>query len=83
MEEAAADELLGFLKLQREATGSALPHRHHLLIEHVEEPGGRGDFKQMIFAVDKRQQFCRKMRSVLLITLTVGLDTARRDRLRE
>ena len=48
MEEAAADELIGFLKLQKEATGSALPHRHHLLIEHVEEPGGRGDFKQVI-----------------------------------
>jgi len=48
MEETAADELLGFLKLQKEATGSPLPHRHHLLIEHVEEPGARGDFKQVI-----------------------------------
>ena len=48
MEEAAADELIGFLKLQKDATGGALPHRHHLLIEHVEEPGGRGDFKQVI-----------------------------------
>jgi ATP-dependent Lhr-like helicase len=48
MEEAAADELIGFLKLQKEATGTSLPHRHHLLIEHVEEPGGRGDFKQVI-----------------------------------
>ena len=48
MEEAAADELIGFLKLQKEATGTGLPHRHHLLIEHVEEPGGRGDFKQVI-----------------------------------
>ena len=41
MEEAAADELIGFLKLQKESTGGALPHRHHLLIEHVEEPGSR------------------------------------------
>ena len=48
MEETAADELIGFLKLQKEATGTNLPHRHHLLIEHVEEPGGRGDFKQVI-----------------------------------
>ncbi len=48
MEETAADELIAFLKLQREATGTGLPHRHHLLIEHVEEPGGRGDFKQVI-----------------------------------
>jgi ATP-dependent Lhr-like helicase len=48
MEGAAADELIGFLKLQKEATGSSLPHRHHLLIEHVEEPGGRSDLKQVI-----------------------------------
>jgi ATP-dependent Lhr-like helicase len=48
MEEAAADELIGFLKLQREATGDGLPHRRRLLIEHVEDPAGRGDFKQVI-----------------------------------
>ncbi len=48
MEKTAADELIGFLKLQKEATGTSLPHRHNLLIEHVEEPGGRGDFKQVI-----------------------------------
>ncbi|MGE5172896.1 MAG: DEAD/DEAH box helicase [Betaproteobacteria bacterium] len=48
MEETAALELTGFLKLQKEATGSSLPHRHHLLIEHVEESVSRGDFKQVI-----------------------------------
>ncbi len=48
MEETAAHELLGFLKLQKEATDGTLPHRHHLLIEHVEGPGGRGDLKQVI-----------------------------------
>ncbi len=48
MDAAAADELIGFLKLQKEATGTNLPHRHNLLVEHVEEPGGRGDFKQVI-----------------------------------
>ncbi len=48
MEEAAADELIGFLKLQKEATGSGLPHRHHLLIEQVEDPAARGDLKQVI-----------------------------------
>jgi ATP-dependent helicase Lhr and Lhr-like helicase len=48
MEETAADELIGFLKLQKEATGTGLPHRHHLLLEHVEEPGARGDLKQVI-----------------------------------
>jgi ATP-dependent Lhr-like helicase len=49
MVETAADELIRFLQLQKEAAGSSLPHRHHLLIETVEEPGGRGDFKQIIF----------------------------------
>jgi ATP-dependent Lhr-like helicase len=48
MDEAAADELIGFLKLQKEATGSALPHRHHLLVELVEEPVSRGEYKQAI-----------------------------------
>ena len=48
MDETAADELMSFLKLQKEATGTALPHRHHLLIEHVEEPVSRGELRQMI-----------------------------------
>ncbi|MGE5807789.1 MAG: ATP-dependent helicase, partial [Nitrospirota bacterium] len=48
MEEAAAAELIGFLKLQKEASGSELPHRHHLLIEQVEDPASRGDLKQVI-----------------------------------
>ncbi|HEX9020833.1 MAG TPA: DEAD/DEAH box helicase, partial [Nitrospirota bacterium] len=48
MEETAADELIGFLKLQKDAAGTGLPHRHHLLVEHVEEPGARGDFKQVV-----------------------------------
>jgi ATP-dependent Lhr-like helicase len=37
----AARELIGFLKRQKEATGTALPHRHHVLVEHVSTgPGG-------------------------------------------
>lgn len=48
MEETAADELIRFLKLQKEATGSNLPNRRHLLVEHVEDPGASGDFKQVI-----------------------------------
>jgi ATP-dependent Lhr-like helicase len=40
-DDVAADELLAFLKKQREVTGSSLPHRHHLLIEQVQTgPGG-------------------------------------------
>ncbi len=31
----AAEELLDYLHEQRESTGSDLPHRHHLVIEHV------------------------------------------------
>ena len=37
----AAEELIGFLKRQREATGTDLPHSDHLLVEHVMSgPGG-------------------------------------------
>jgi ATP-dependent Lhr-like helicase len=40
-DDVAADELLDFLERQRAATGGALPHQHHLLIEHVRTgPGG-------------------------------------------
>lgn len=36
-----ADELVGFLKRQRETTGCSLPHANHLLVEHVlSGPGG-------------------------------------------
>ncbi len=36
----AADYLLAMLRLQREATGCDLPHRHHLVIERVGDPSG-------------------------------------------
>ena len=37
----AADELVGFLKRQRETTQADLPHADHLLVEHVKSgPGG-------------------------------------------
>jgi len=37
----AAEELIGFLERQREATGTDLPHADHLLLEHVMSgPGG-------------------------------------------
>ncbi len=40
-EAAAARELTDYLTRQREATGTALPHRHHLLMESVQTgPGG-------------------------------------------
>ncbi len=41
LDPAAATELIGFLKRQKEATGCPLPHRHHLLMEFVSAgPGG-------------------------------------------
>ncbi len=48
MDETAADELISFLKLQKEATGKSLPSRHHILIEYIEEPVSRGELKQVI-----------------------------------
>ena len=35
MDETAAKELIRFLKQQKEFTGTALPHRHHLVLEYV------------------------------------------------
>jgi ATP-dependent helicase Lhr and Lhr-like helicase len=48
MDETAADELISFLKLQKEATGQGLPNRHRILIEYIEEPVSRGELKQAI-----------------------------------
>ncbi len=48
MSPAAASELIGFLKLQRRMTEADLPHRHHLLIEHFEDPLNKADSKQVI-----------------------------------
>jgi ATP-dependent Lhr-like helicase len=36
LDPAAAEALLDYLARQREHAGSPLPHRHHLLVEHVE-----------------------------------------------
>jgi ATP-dependent Lhr-like helicase len=40
---AAAKAMIGFLARQREATGTDLPHRHHLLVEHTRDPDGKGE----------------------------------------
>ncbi len=48
MDEASSRELIEFLKLQKSATGTGLPHRHHLLIENIEEPVSRGEIRQII-----------------------------------
>ena len=48
LDERAADELIGFLKRQQEVTRAALPHRHHLLIEHFPDPLNTADGRQVI-----------------------------------
>ena len=41
LDEAAAGELIDFLKRQKQATGCDVPHRHHLVVEFVSSgPGG-------------------------------------------
>jgi ATP-dependent Lhr-like helicase len=40
---AAARAMIGFLARQRDATGTDLPHRHHLLVEHTRDPDGKGE----------------------------------------
>ena len=41
LDEAAAGELIDFLKRQKQATGCDAPHRHHLVVEFVSSgPGG-------------------------------------------
>jgi ATP-dependent Lhr-like helicase len=37
LEPGAAEALVEYLRRQREATGSDLPHRHHVLVEHVRD----------------------------------------------
>lgn len=44
----AVERLVEFLKLQKEATGQPLPHRHHILIEHFADPLNTADSKQVI-----------------------------------
>jgi len=44
----AAESLLTYLIRQREHTETPLPHRHHLLIEHFNDPMNRTDCHQVI-----------------------------------
>ena len=44
----AAEALLSHLASQREATGTSLPHRHHLLVEHTLVPGSGEDLKEVV-----------------------------------
>ncbi len=48
MERPAADELIGFLRRQKDLTGADLPHRHHILIEHSSGPERLSDTGRLI-----------------------------------
>jgi ATP-dependent helicase Lhr and Lhr-like helicase len=48
MEEPAADQLVDLLVRQREATGSALPHRRNLLVERIEEPNDKSGRRRLV-----------------------------------
>ena len=49
MESLAAKELVDFLKRQREHTGCALPHRHHLIVEYISAGPGSVPGHQVVF----------------------------------
>lgn len=48
MTDGAIDALLTYLADQREATGTALPHRHHLVVEHYRDPTNTADTHQTV-----------------------------------
>ncbi|MGA1870494.1 MAG: DEAD/DEAH box helicase [bacterium] len=48
LEDEAASALMDYWKRQKKATGSDLPHRHLILIEHFQDPLNRSDSKQVI-----------------------------------
>jgi ATP-dependent Lhr-like helicase len=48
MEATAAEQLIEFLKAQKEATQSDLPHARHLLVEHVDSGPGSAPGNQVV-----------------------------------
>lgn len=48
MSETAADQLIDYLKRQKQETGAPLPHRHHVLVEHFHDPVNVKDTKQTV-----------------------------------
>jgi ATP-dependent Lhr-like helicase len=41
-------ELISFLRRQRSHCGASVPHRHHLLVEHIKKGPGRSPGKQVV-----------------------------------
>jgi len=48
LQPAAAKDLVSLLERQKSQTASALPHRHHLLVEHFSDPLNTSGSKQVI-----------------------------------
>ena len=48
MQPQAAKALIQFLQLQKRKTKTELPHRHHILVEHVQAPSNQIDTRQVI-----------------------------------
>lgn len=48
MDKSSINELILFIEYQKEITDTDLPHRHHLLIEHFDDPLNTSDSKQVI-----------------------------------
>jgi ATP-dependent Lhr-like helicase len=48
LDDNGADELLDFLKKQKQHTRVALPHRHHLVVEHLHAGPGGGPGNQVV-----------------------------------
>ncbi|MCP5107324.1 MAG: ATP-dependent helicase, partial [bacterium] len=48
MSERAAKELLDYLERQKKETGTPLPHRRHILVEHFRDPVNLNDSKQTV-----------------------------------
>jgi len=48
MDTAATEQLLAFLERQREVTGCALPHRHHIVVEFVKTMMGTESGRQVV-----------------------------------
>jgi ATP-dependent helicase Lhr and Lhr-like helicase len=48
LNDVSVQQLLDFLKRQKERTGHALPHRHHILVEHVNSGPGTQEGNQVV-----------------------------------
>lgn len=48
LNDVSGEQLLDFLKRQKDRTGQPLPHRHHILVEHVQSGPGTQEGNQVV-----------------------------------